>query len=156
MLHCAGNTLGLPSTLYVGEAGRDVRDVKLLELGFVAVQKGRNLVLRNTSNSTTNVDNDSGMLRPLNAGGRDNSKVAAISTDKIPVVECDDLQIALAVAAFQQWKCIESITDTYDRWRSYIARLQKELNWNKTEWNEVQALYTVDEQRFTEGNVKGP
>ena len=155
LLPCAGNTLGLPSTLYLGEgmAGRDVREEKLLELGFVVAREGGNLMLINISNITSDAENDSGILTLPNAGGCDNSRVAAIRIDEISVVECDDLQTALAVAAYHQWNSLKSICDSRDRWRSYVARLKKELDRAKLEWNEVQALFTVDQQRFSEPNV---
>lgn len=151
----------MPNTLYLGEAGageagRDVRDEKLLKLGFVAVREAKGLVLREISNSATNAANDCGILRLLNAGGCENSNVAAVKRNKTPVVECDDLQTALAVAAFYQWNSLESIRDSHDRWRSYIAKLQKELDRNTSEWNEIQALFTVDQERFIEANVRGP
>lgn len=143
-LWCAGY-VGLPSTLYLGECGRDVRNEKLSELGFAAVREGKEFVLRKLLKVPTSTGNNSTSFTQLDVNDCDTGRDAAIAKDQLTSVVCDDLQQAIAVAAFWQWNCSESVSDSLYEWSTYITKLQKHLVFNRTEWDEVQALFTLEQ-----------
>ena len=137
----AGSALGLPTTLYLGEFGRDVRNDKLSELGFSTAVKGKELILKRLSESTGPPDNHDKSMELADDDCND-SKCAWNGEGHSPCIACDDLQQALAVAAFWKWKCCESVSAAHFCWNAYITGMVKDLKCNKMEWQELQALFT--------------
>lgn len=141
-LCCVGHAAGLPPTLYLGEAGSDVRLVKLLELGFALGQKHEALVLRRASRSPESGGNEGNAGNPAGDSNTCTESVADVVEGDFAA--CDSLQHALAVAAFSQWHRCSGVSDADRKWRKYIDGLRKELASNRTQWGELQALFTVE------------
>lgn len=133
--------------MYQAADGGDVRVVKLLELGFILDHASGKQVLRRAQGL--------GFKQPRGpaSGGNEDSPARSPAEDscscKEPQAEmadlaCDDIQHALAVAAFWHGHRCGDLLDADRQWRGYIGSLREQLPRSRAQWDEVQALFSVE------------
>lgn len=134
---------GLPASLYLGEDGTDVRAVKLLELDFVLEQEHGACVLSQASHSPGSGGNEDHPA-PLPAGELISCTEPGADVVSSDCLACDSMQHALAVAAFWHGQRCLRLSDADRKWRSYMGGLREELACSRVQWDELQALFTVE------------